>query len=223
MSSTKEKPPGLGERLATALSNAISGPATPPPTPPRHPLDGVPQPGPQTVAAIGRAAKWSLPGDVRKQLAELDAAWQKAFDAMLAHSYDKAREAFRQQEAERTRLIREGKDTAKLDAWSQDDYFEDYGLKLKTYKAEQRRLCVEARELLKPHFEAFATACEKFGQGMEEKARAEHDNFGIGYRPDNIVLAAFKCAETARRYALTFSATAGNRPSAFFANILPVE
>lgn len=216
----KQKSESLGKQVLNAITDALKEPTTPTAAPakftPRPDLDGVPYPGKEICIAIAKMSGFEISKAVAAQIAALDSRHDRATAGTAAHTHEAARKDYA---AAQAKLVADaanpGVDVAAQEAYTFEDYCEDYKLKMRSYQVARMNICRESLPLVKPLIEDFAAKADALGLKLEAEEIALHRELGgVAYKRSNVVLACYKAADGVRWNLTTLNPDSGAKPSA---------
>ena len=167
---------------------AVLAKIAPPPA-----LDGIPNPGKATVAAIVAAAGYATPKATITGIDRLQAEWDKCQAGINANTTGAARRDFR---AQNEKLGRGEK--IEGDVWTEAEFNTDYEIRRNAFKAREHEVSQEAFALCRNDLCQFA---EKVDAVANQNAAAEavpFEKFAVKYEPSDLVLAVMKFADSCR-------------------------
>ena len=170
----------------------------------RDALEGVGFPTEENVRLIGVAlADYDLLSQVASP-SEIDAMlaaekrWNNLNGAMPAFTHSAARKAHQEHVASLAVKLAEGNaSVGDDDAWNFEEFANDYQIKLAALKSEMHKIEVEAAAIAQPIRHRFFHAVNQLADILEGPGRSTAENFGVPYKPCNVVLMLRKAAAVA--------------------------
>lgn len=187
--------------------------------PPPPDLASMHLPSKETIAAIAREVNFVVPKDVRAQAAELSVAFELATANMVSHHTDGARKAWREHEERMASDVAESRDIIKRDAWSKEDFEEDYRAKFLAFREHAFSLSQQAHKPSLPLAEAFATKARALAATLEASEIETANRFCVRHVPSDAVLAVLKLADHVLKSSKEFVPRSAQSPKSIFAHL----
>lgn len=178
-------------------------------------LRGVPEPTRETIRAVGREAGGDdvIPDGLRKDVAKLEAAYQKDLATMMSYIPRAAADAYRAHAATIQAGIESGKDVRERDAWTLEDYEQDYRAKCSAAKLALKRHGDACFDLVLPVVEQVCAAIREYAETKEANERSLHEEFKIPYVPSRVLMTIRKAEFCVRFRFETFVRGSGASPA----------
>jgi hypothetical protein len=189
--------------------------------PPPIDLASVPMPSEATISAIAKEVNLVVSKAVAAQAAELQSTFEATQALQIAHNTDGARAAFRDQQSRMENDATTDKDISKRDAWSQEDWAEDFQLKFLAYREQTFRLSQAAHKLSLPLAQGFAEKATLLADKLEALEIETADRFCTRHIPSDATLSVRKLADHILQSAAQFYPRSGASPRSLFSH-LPV-
>jgi hypothetical protein len=190
-------------------------------TPPPPDMSAVPLPSKETIACIAREVGYAVPKATAAEIAKLQADFEAGTANMVAHHYDAARKGWREQEERMANDAAEGRDITRRDAWTKDDWEQDYRAKFLAFRENVFSISQKAHKLSLPLAEGFAAKANSLADKLDMLEMETADRFCVRHVPSDAVLAIRKLADHVLKSSHEFYPKSGASPKTLFAH-LPV-